>query len=75
MINWTTGEDEISLFHADGTQNIADLLTKQHIIGIEDVSDESAWQDGNLWMRLERDEMPLKAYSDLTVPQNVEDQV
>ena len=75
MINWTIGEDEIPLFQVDGTQNIADLLTKQHIIGIEDVSDGSAWQDGNLWMRLERDEMPLKAYSDLTVPQNVEDQV
>ena len=27
MINWTTDQEEILLFHVTGTQNVADLLT------------------------------------------------
>ena len=58
--------------HAGGA---ADLLTKPHSIGVEDVSEGSTWQNGYPWMRLEREDMPLKSYSGLTVSQSIEDQV
>ena len=63
------------MFHVDGTCIVADLLTKQHIFGVKDVSERLTWQTGNPWMRLETEKMQLKAYSNLTVPQNIEDQV
>ena len=39
------------------------------------MSEGSIWQNGYPWMRLEREAMPLKSYSELTVSQNIEDQV
>ena len=41
MINWTTETETIPLFHIDGLTNIADLLTKHHAIGPEDVFTDS----------------------------------
>ena len=38
LIQWTTNSDEIPLFHIDGSQNLADLLTKEHEIKVENVS-------------------------------------
>ena len=75
MINWTTETETIPLFHIDGSTNIADLLTKHHDIGPEDVSTESEWQEGKPWMRLNTEDMPLKRYQDLTVSQSLDDQV
>ena len=72
MINWTIDSDMIPLFHIDGTLNLADLLTKQHCLGTEDVSGGSDWQEGKPWMKMEIDEMPLKKYSDLTIPSSLE---
>ena len=59
----------------DGTLNLADLLTKQHCLGTEDVSGGSVWQEGNPWMKMDVDKMPLKKYSDLTIPSSLEKQV
>ena len=75
MINWTTEDDTIPLYHIDGAMNLADLLTKHHQIGMEDVSSSSEWQDGKTWMKLDISEMPLKRYQDLTVPLSLEAQV
>ena len=66
--------DDIPLYHIDGTQNIADLLTKPHLIGVEDVSSGSQWQGGHEWMKVDLEKMPVRVYSDLTVPQMIEDQ-
>ena len=63
------------MFHIDGSTNIADLLTKHHDIGPEDVSTGSEWQVGKPWMRLNTEDMPLKRYQDLTVSQSLDDQV
>ena len=38
MIEWTNGDQDIPLFHIDGTLNLADLLTKEHDLGVQDVS-------------------------------------
>ena len=46
MIEWTTGDQIIPLFRIYGTTNLADLLTKEHILGVEDVSTGSEWQAG-----------------------------
>ena len=51
-------------FHIPGNLNPADLLTKPGIT-INDVRTESVWNKGMNWMRLERDQMPLRSYSDI----------
>ena len=51
LLEWTTGTTEEVLFHVDGSQNLADMLTKEHDIGIEAVSKGSYWIEGLPWMR------------------------
>ena len=41
MIDWTVGlqpGDKLPLYHVAGTENIADLLTKEHDIGTDQVT-------------------------------------
>ena len=38
MLEWTTGEEEVPFYHVDGAINIADLLTKEHDLTVQDVS-------------------------------------
>ena len=75
MMEWTTDKEEVQLYHVDGTINLADLLTKEHELSIQDVSTGSDWQSGKSWMRLDTHKMPLKKYSDLTVPQSIENEI
>ena len=75
MMEWTTGEEEVPLYHVDGTINIADLLTKEHDLTVRDISTASEWQAGKSWMKLDSEEMPLKKYSDLTVTQAIENEI
>ena len=75
MIEWTNGDQDITLFHIDGTLNLADLLTKENDLGVQDVSSGSEWQEGKAWMKLCTDDMSLKKYSDLTVTTAIDDQV
>ena len=75
MMEWTTGEEEVPLYHIDGPSNVADLLTKEHILSIRDVSTGSEWQAGKSWMRLDTNKMPLKQYSDLTVTPIIENEI
>jgi len=67
LIQMTTGEDHIPLFHIDGSRNIADLLTKPHEISIEDLSTGSLWQTGHSWMHLDETQMNLNKYEDLKI--------
>ena len=75
MMEWTTGDEEVPLYHIDGASNLADLLTKQHTLSINDVSTGSEWQTGKPWMKLDTDKMPLKQYSDLTVTPIIENEI
>ena len=67
MIQMTTESECIPLFHIEGKQNIADLLTKPHDVQIQDLSIGSVWQDGPSWLALESGKFPKSQYSDLTV--------
>ena len=53
------------LFHIDGHLNPADLVTKRHEITPEKIGPGSIWQNGEPWMSLPTNEMPLTTYEDL----------
>ena len=38
MIEWTTGNDLLPIYHVDGELNSADFLTKKHELSINDLS-------------------------------------
>ena len=59
MCKWTTGFEEIPLFHIDGSLNLSDLLTKKHAVKVEDVSTGSVWIEGLDWMTKDTEDMPL----------------
>ena len=72
---WTTGLDQIPLYHINGESNMADLLTKKHEIGIKDVSSGSSWIEGLEWMKRDLENMPLTVYNHLKVEKSIEDEV
>ena len=74
-MEWTASEEEVPLYHVDGEINIADLLTKEHDLRVQDVSTASEWQAGKSWMKLDSEKMPLKKYSDLTVTPSIENEI
>ena len=51
-------------YHIAGANNPADLLTRGNV-DCCDVSENSRWQKGEGWMRVEFKNMPLKSYQDL----------
>ena len=59
-MEWTTGEKEVPLYHVDDSINLADLLTKEHKLTVQNVYTGSEWQAGKPWMRLDTDKIPLK---------------
>ena len=67
LFEWTTGSKKNPLFHVDGNLNLADLLTKKHELGIEDVSRGSAWIEGLDWMKKDKSDMPLLEHAHLMV--------
>ena len=67
MIQMSTDQESIPLYHIDGKSNIADLLTKPHDIQVEELSIGSLWQDGPSWLALDSNSFPKSQYSDLTV--------
>ena len=52
-------------FHVDTNLNIADLGTRT--AEVEDLDPTGAWQSGTEWMRLERNDMPLRTCEDITL--------
>jgi hypothetical protein len=67
MIQWTLDCKEIPLYHIEGTQNIADLVTKKHNIQIGDVAAGSPWQTGPSWMKCPTNKLPLRKYEEMKV--------
>ena len=59
--------EELPLFHINGRDNIADLLTKPHNISPADLKADSTWQTGFNWMKLPFHEMSVMKYSDLAL--------
>ena len=75
MCEWTTGKTEVPLFHIDGKNNLADLLTKKHELSVESVFFNFVWQTGLPWMKLDTEDMPLLGYDQLWVEKPIEDEV
>ena len=75
MCEWTTGRTEVPLFHIDGKNSLANLLTKKHELSVESVSLNSVWQTGLPWMNLDTESMPFLAYDQLRVEKPIEDKV
>ena len=73
MIEWTTGNEFLPIYHVGGELNSADFLTKKHELSINDLSTGSVWQTGYPWMKLETVDMPLFPYQSLKIPKDVED--
>ena len=75
-IEWATGKSEnLPLYHISGSDNIADILTKEHHITPKSLGPSSEWQLGKQWMRLPFVQMPIKRYSDLTLSTMDKDQI
>ena len=75
LLEWTTGAKNGVLFHVDGSQNLADMLTKEHNIGVEAVSKGSYWIEGLPWMRKDKKEMPIMPYEKLILDKKTTDNV
>ena len=73
MIEWTTGNDSLPIYHVNGELNPADLLTKKHELTVRDLSTGSNWQAEYPWMKLNTVDMPLSPYQSLTITKDVEE--
>lgn len=60
-------DGEFPLFHIDGKENIADLLTKTNDISPKELGLHSTWNTGKEWMKSPLEEMPITRYSDISV--------
>ena len=68
MVQWTLNledGDPLPLYHIEGEINKHDLLTKEHSIGAQDVSEGSLWQTGPLWLLKPVSQMPMKKYDQI----------
>ena len=71
LIQMTVNSECIPLFHIDGNSNLADLLTKPHVIETDNVSIGSEWEQGLDWMKQESVSFPTLKYEDLKVDRNI----
>ena len=51
--------------HIDTNLNIADLGTR--LATVDQISEGSEWQDGKAWMKLPRDQMPIKTMQEVSL--------
>ena len=79
LISWTLSNSEIQsstipLYHIDGENNLADMLTKKEKFDCASVNFESEWVNGKPWMREKTSDMPLKSYESVKVPREYTDE-
>ena len=75
LFEWTAGSKDDVLYHIDSSLNQADLLTKEHEVGVSTVSRCSEWIEGMHWMTLGKREMPLTSYKDLSLDKKMKEKV
>ena len=66
---------KLPLYHIDGTLNPADLVTKRHEITPKNIGPGSTWQNGEKWMSLPFNQMPLTTYDDLKISKAEESEI
>ena len=54
-------------FHIDSANNVADIGTR--FIEVENIDSDSPWVQGHPWMKLPREEMPIKSINDIVMDQ------
>ena len=64
---FTAEQDTLELYHIDGLENPADLVTKRHNIKPIDIGPGSTWQSGYPWMMYPKKDMPLTSFKNLTI--------
>ena len=57
-------------YHVEGSQNLADLLTKPHEITPASAGEDSLWQTGHHWMTLPSAQLPLVLYDAIKVKES-----
>ena len=57
--------DNLPIYHIDGKNNIADLLTKFNNLKPADLHSESCWINGMTWMKYKLEDMPIMSFSDI----------
>jgi hypothetical protein len=65
------GEDTVPLYHINGLENIADLLTKVRPVRPSDLQTTSAWHTGLKWMTLPSESLPCDQFTH--VPEDLEE--
>ena len=70
LINWTLDSNSLPLYHVEGSQNLADLLTKPHEITPASAGEDSLWQTGNHWRTLPSAQLPLVLYDAIKVKES-----
>ena len=68
MVSWTLNlvdGESLPLYNVVGESNIADLLTKEHPIGAQDVSQGSLWQSGPEWLSKPVSQMQIRKYDQI----------
>ena len=73
--NFIMGDMAEKLFHIDGLNNPADLVTKQNNITPDDLSPTSIWQSGFPWMNEHKSHFPVTKFTDLTVSKTAEEEI
>ena len=72
MMNITeNGEASTPLFHINGIDNVADLLTKVRSISFSDLQTTSAWYTGMTWMSLPDCDLPCDQFTH--IPEDLSD--
>jgi len=66
------GEEFVPLFHIEGVNNLADMITKERSVKISDVDRGSLWQNGLPWMTLPTHELPNNQFE--TPPKEMTDE-
>lgn len=64
-------EETLPLYHIDGTENLADMITKPRKIQVSDLVSTSRWMTGLQWMRRPTNDLPKSQY---LVPESVEEE-
>ena len=68
-------DHKMPLYHIEGNLNPADLVTKRHDITPDRIGPGSSWQNGEPWMSLPTNQMPLTTYADLKLTKAEESEI
>ena len=66
--------DRSQWYHVDGINNLADLGTRDGV-KLQDIDQDSDWQNGKTWMRQEFHDMPIRPVKEMQLSKEDKDEV